>query len=148
MNRANEGNGVPAKVFKILKDDAVKMLHSMSANLENAAVATDWKSSVFIPISKKSNTKECSNYHTILLISHASLGYSQNPSSCASAVHELRTSRCTSWVLKTQRSQRSNCQHSLGHGEGKGVPEKCLHMLHWLCSTFWSCGSQKTVEKF
>ena len=81
MNRANEGNGVPAKVFKILKDDAVKMLHSMSANLENAAVATDWKSSVFIPISKKSNTKECSNYHTILLISHASLGYSQNPSS-------------------------------------------------------------------
>ena len=72
MNRANEGNGVPAKVFKILKDDAVKMLHSMSANLENAAVATDWKSSVFIPISKTSNTKECSNYHTSLLISHAS----------------------------------------------------------------------------
>ena len=130
MNKASESNGIPAEVFKILKDDAVKMLHSMSANLENAAVATDWKSSVFNPISKKSNAKECSNYHTILLISHAFLGYSQNPSSYASVVRQLRTSRCTSWVLKRQRNQRSNCQHSFGHGEGKGVPEKCLHMLH------------------
>ena len=57
--------------FKILKDDAVKVLHSMSANLENSAVATGLEKSVFIPVPKKGNAKECSNYRTIALISLA-----------------------------------------------------------------------------
>ena len=51
-------------------------------------------------------------------------GYAQNPSSQASAIHELITSRCSSWVWKRQGSQRSNCQHSLNHKETKGLPEK------------------------
>ena len=57
--------------LKILKDDAVKVLHSMSANLENSAVATGLEKSVFIPVPKKGNAKECSNYRTIALISLA-----------------------------------------------------------------------------
>ena len=73
MNKARGGDRIPVELFQILKDDAVKVLHSIcQANLENSAVATDWKKSVFIPIPKKGNAKECSNYCTIALISHSS----------------------------------------------------------------------------
>ena len=74
MNKASGGDGIPVELFQILKDDAVKVLHSynMPANLENSAVATGLEISVFIPITKKGNAKECSNYRTIALISHAS----------------------------------------------------------------------------
>ena len=66
------GDGIPAELFQILKDDAVKVLHSMPANLENSVVVKDWKRSAFIPIPKKGNAKQCSIYHTIALISNAS----------------------------------------------------------------------------
>ena len=69
MNTASGGDGIPGEIIQILKDDAVKVL---PANLENSAVAQDWKRSIFIPIPKKGNAKECSNYHTIVFISHAS----------------------------------------------------------------------------
>ena len=72
MNKASGGDGIPVELFQILKDDAVKVLHSiMPANLENSAVATGLEKSVFIRIPKKGNAKECSNYCTIALISHA-----------------------------------------------------------------------------
>ena len=61
--------GIPVELFQSLNDDAVKVLHSVSANLENSAVATGLERSVFIPILKKGNAKECSNYCTIALIS-------------------------------------------------------------------------------
>ena len=68
-NKASRGDGIPAVLFEILKDDGVKMLQSpnMPANLENSAVATGLEKSVFIPIPKKVNAKECSIYHTIVL---------------------------------------------------------------------------------
>ena len=77
MNKANGGDGIPVKLFQILNDDAVKVPHSLSAlsmpeNLENSAVATGLEKLVFIPVPKKSNAKECSDYHTIALVSHAS----------------------------------------------------------------------------
>ena len=73
MNKASGGNGIPVELFEILKDDAVKSATlNMTANLENSAVATGLERSDFIPIPKKSNAKECSNYHTIAVISHAS----------------------------------------------------------------------------
>ena len=73
MNKASGSDGIPVELFQILKDDDVKVLHSMSANLENSAVATGHrKRSVFISIPKKRNAKECSNYHTIGVISHTS----------------------------------------------------------------------------
>ena len=66
MNKASEGDGIPVELFQIMKDDAVKVLHSICQQI--------WKTQqwpVFIPIPKKGNAKECSNYRTIALISHA-----------------------------------------------------------------------------
>ena len=71
MNRASGGDGIPVELFQILKDDAVKVLHSVCQQIcKTQQWPQDWKRSVFIPISKKGNAKECSNYHTIALISH------------------------------------------------------------------------------
>ena len=73
MNKAIGGDGIPFELFQILKYDAVKMLHSICQQIwKTQQWPQDWKRSVFIPISKKGNTKECANYHTIPLISHAS----------------------------------------------------------------------------
>ena len=72
-DKACGGDGIPVELFQILKDDAVKVLQSIChSNLENSAVAKGLEKSVFIPIPKKGNATECSNYHTIALISHAS----------------------------------------------------------------------------
>ena len=72
-NKASGGDGIPVELFQILKDDAVKVLHSICQQIwKTQQWPQDWKRSVFIPISKKGNAKECSNYHTIALISHAS----------------------------------------------------------------------------
>ena len=72
-NKASGNDGIPAELFQILKDDAVKELHSKGQQIwRTHQWPQDWKRSVFVPISKKGNAKECSNYHTISLISHAS----------------------------------------------------------------------------
>ena len=72
-NKASGGDGIPVELFQILKDDAVKVLHSICQQIwKTQQWPQDWKRSVFIPIPKKGNTKECSNYCTIALISHAS----------------------------------------------------------------------------
>ena len=73
MNKASGGDRIPVELFQILKDDAVKVLHSICQHTwKTQQWPQDWKRSVFIPIPKKGNAKECSNYHTIALISHAS----------------------------------------------------------------------------
>ena len=73
MNKASGGDGIPVELYQILKDDAVKVLHSICQQLgKTQQWPHDWKGSVFIPISKKGNGKESSNYCTIALISHAS----------------------------------------------------------------------------
>ena len=73
MNKASGGDGIPVELFQILKDDAVKVLHSICQQIwKTQQWPQDWKRSVFIPIPKTGNAKECSNYHTIELISHAS----------------------------------------------------------------------------
>ena len=72
-NKASGGDGIPAEPFLILKDDAVKVLHLLCQQIwKTQQWPQDWKRSVFIPIPKKGYAKECSNYHTIALISHAS----------------------------------------------------------------------------
>ena len=72
-NKASGGDGIPAELLQILKCDAVKVLHSIYEQIwKTQQWPQDWKRSVFIPIPKKGNPKECSNYHTITLISHAS----------------------------------------------------------------------------
>ena len=72
-NKASGGDGIPVELFQILKDDAVKMLHQICQQIwETQQWPQDWERSVFIPIPKKGIAKECSNYHTIALISHGS----------------------------------------------------------------------------
>ena len=73
MNKASGGGGIPAEPLQILKADAVKVLHSICQKIwKTQQWSQDWKRSVFIPIPKKGNGKECSNYHTITLILHTS----------------------------------------------------------------------------
>jgi len=73
MNKASGGDGIPVELFKILKDDTVKVLHSICQQIwKTQQWPQDWKSSVFIPIPKKGDAKECSKYCTIALISHTS----------------------------------------------------------------------------
>ena len=72
MNKDNGGDGISVELFQILKDDAVKVLPICQQIWKTQQWPQDWKRSVFIPIPKKGNAKECSNYRTIALISHAS----------------------------------------------------------------------------
>ena len=73
MSKTSGGDGIPVELFQILKDDAVKALHSECQQIwKTQQWPQDWKTSVFIPIPKKGNAKECSDYCTIALISHAS----------------------------------------------------------------------------
>ena len=73
INKASGGDGIPPELFQILKDNAVKVLHSICQKIwKTQQWLQDWKRSVFIPIPKKGNAKECSDYCTIALISHAS----------------------------------------------------------------------------
>ena len=73
-NKASGGDGIPVELFQILKDDSVKVLHSICQQIwKTQQWPQDWKRSVFIPIPKKSNANKCSNYHTIALISQASM---------------------------------------------------------------------------
>ena len=73
VNKASGGDGIPVELFPILKDDAVKVLHLICQQIwKTQQWPQDWKRSVFIPIRKKGNAKECSNYQTVVLISHAS----------------------------------------------------------------------------
>ena len=113
MKKANGGDGIPAELFQTLKDDAVKVLHSICQQIwKTQQWPQDWKRSVFILIPKKGNAKECSNYHTIALISHTSkimlkilqtrLQQYMN--------HELPDVQAGFRNLR-QRNQRLNCQH-------------------------------------
>ena len=73
MSKASEGNGIPAEQFKILKDDSVEVWHLIYQQIWKIQQwPQDWKRSLFIPIPKKANARECSNYHTVTLILHAS----------------------------------------------------------------------------
>ena len=88
-NKASGGDGIPVELFQILKDDAVKVLHSICQQFwKTQQWPQDWKRSIFIPIPKKDNAKECSKYRTIALISHTSKVMLKNPPSQASTVHE------------------------------------------------------------
>ena len=72
-NKASGGDGIPVELFQILKDDAVKALHSICQQIwKTQQWSQDWKRSIFIPIPQKGNAKDCSKYHTVALILHAS----------------------------------------------------------------------------
>ena len=109
MNKASGGDGIPVELFQILKEDAVKVLHSICQQIwETQQWSQDWKRSVFIPIPKKGNAKECSNYCTIALISHAS------------KILQTRLQQCLNQELADvqagfRKGRGSNCQHLMDH---------------------------------
>ena len=89
MNKASGSDGIPIDLFQILKDDANKVLHSVCQPIwKTQQWPQDWKMSLLIPIPRKGNTKECSKYCTIALISHTSKIMLKNSPSQASTVHE------------------------------------------------------------
>ena len=148
-NKASGGDGIPVELFQILKDDAVKVLQSICQWIwKTQQWPQDWKRSVFIPIPKKGNAKECSNYRTITLISHTS--------KVMLKVLQARLQQCVNRELPDVQAgfrkgrgnwdqelrQRSNCQHLPDHQKSKRIPEKHLFLPSWLCQSLWLCGSQ------
>ena len=133
MKKASGGGRIPAELLQILKDDAVKVLHSICQQIwKTQQWPRGWKRSVFIPVPKKGNARECSNYCTIALISHVS--------KVVLKILQVRLQqyvnqelKCSSWILKRQRNWRTNCQHLLDHRKNRGIPEKHLLLLHSLC---------------
>ena len=96
-NKVSGSDGIPAELFQILKDDAVKVPHSICQQIwKTQPWPQDWKRSVFIPIPEKGNAKECSNYRTIAFISYASKAMLKILQ--ARLQSELCTSRCSSWI--------------------------------------------------
>ena len=119
-NKSSGGNRIPVEIFQILKDSAVQVLHSICQQIwKTQQWPQDWKRSVFIPIPKKGNAKECSNYRTTALLSHAS-----------KEMLKILQTRLQQYVNWRQRNQRSNCQHPLDHQKSKRVPENHLLLLY------------------
>ena len=129
-NKASAGDGIPVELFQILKDDAVKVFHSICQQIwKTQQWPQDWKRSVFIPIPKKGNTNECSNYRTIAHISHAT-----------KVMLKILHARLQQYVncelpdvqagFRKGRETRSNCQHPLDHQKSKRVPGKHLLLLN------------------
>ena len=124
MNKASGGDGIPVEIFQILKDNAVKVLHSICQQIwKTQQWPQDWKRSVFIPIPKKGNAKQCSNCCTIAFISYASKvmlkilqASLQQYMNCELPVVQAGFRKC--------RGNRSNCQHLLDHQKSKRVSEK------------------------
>ena len=114
-NKTSEGDGVPVDLFQILEDDAVKVLHSICQQIwKTQQWPQDWKRSVFILIPKKGNAKECSNYHTIALISH--------------------TSKVMVKILQARLQQCVNCELpdvQPGFRKGRGTRDQ-MAMICWI----------------
>ena len=112
MNKASEGDGIPVELFQILKDDAVKVLHSICQQIwKTQQWPQNWKSLVFIPIPKKGNDKECSNYHTIALVSHTNKVMLKSLQIRLQQHVNSELSNVQARFQKRQRNQRSNSQH-------------------------------------
>ena len=128
-DKASGSDGIPVELFQILKDDAVKVLHSCQQIWKNEQWPQDWKSSVFIPIPKKGNARKCSNYCTIALISHTSKVMLQILQASLQQYmnHELPDVQAS---FEKAEDQRSNCQHPLDHQKSKRVQEKHLFLLY------------------
>ena len=118
-------------MFQILKDNAVKVLHSICQQIwKMKQWPQDWKKSVFIPIPKKGNAKEHSKYHTIALISQASKGMLKILQARLQQYVNRELPDIQAGFRKGRGNQRSNCQHLLDHGKSKRTPEKHLFLLY------------------
>ena len=147
MNKASWGDGIPVELFQILKDEAVKVLHSICQKIwKTQQWPKDWKRSVFIPIPKKGNTKECSNYHTVALISHASkvmLKILQD----FWGFNSTWTENFQMFKLVLEKAEESEIELPTSiRSTSKRIAEKYLFLFYWLCQSLWLCRSQQTME--
>ena len=117
LNKASGGDGIPVELFQILKGDAVKVLHSICQQIwKTQQWPQDWERSVFIPVQKKGNAKECSNYHTIALISHASKVMLKILQARLQQYMNCELPDVQAGFRKGRGTrQRSNCQHLTDH---------------------------------
>ena len=127
MNKASGGDGIPVELFQILKDEAVKVLHSICQQIwKTQQWPQGWKMSVFIPIPKKGNGKECSNYRTIALISHAS--------------------KVMLKILQAKLQQYVNCELpdvQTGFRKGRGIRDQIAN-IHWITDKTRECKKKST----
>ena len=116
MNKASGGDGIPVELLQILKDDAVKVLYSICQQIWTTQQwPQDWKRSVFIPTQKKGNAKVCSNYHTIVLISHAS-----------KVMLKILQDRHQDYV------NREFSELQAGFRKGRGTRDQIASNIHWV----------------
>ena len=132
MNKSSGGDDTPVELFQILKDDAVKVLHSICQQIwKTQQWSQDWKRSVFILVPKKGNAKECSNYHTIAVISQDSRGRRQWQSTPVLLLGKSHGQRslvgCSPWGREeSDMTERLHFHFSLScTGEGNGNPLQC-----------------------
>ena len=148
MKKASGGVGILVELFQILKDDAVEVLHSVCQHIwRTQQWPQDWKRSVFIPIPKEGNAKECSNYRTIAVISHIS---------------KVMLKILQAWLQQYVNCEQADVQAGFRKGRGtrdqiasihwiirkaREFQKKYLLLLYWLCQRLWLYGSQYS-EKF
>ena len=114
-NKASEGDGIPVKLFQILKNNALKVLHSICQHIWKIQQwPQSWKMSVFIPTSKKGNAKKCSNYYTIALTSHAS--------KVILKILQTRLQKYMNWDLPNVQA---------GFRKGRGTRDQIAN-IHWI----------------
>ena len=148
MNKTSGSGGISVGVFQIPKVDAVKVLHSICQHIwKTQQWSQEWKRSVFIPIPKKGNAKECSNYRTITLISHAS---------------KVMLTILQAWLQQYVNHELPDVQAGFRKGRGTRdqiadicwINEKAREFRKNVCfcfidyAKFFDCGSQQTVENF
>ena len=145
--KASGGDGIPVELFQILKDDAMKVLHSICQQIWTTQQwPQDWKRSVFIPIPKKGNAKQCSDYHTIQLISH--------DSKVMLKILQARLQQFMNHALpdvqagfrkgRGTRDQIANTRWIME--KAREFQKKHLFLLYWLRQSFSLGGPQQTLE--
>ena len=128
MNKASGGDGIPVELFQILKDDAVKVPHSTCQQTwKTQQWPQDWKKSVFIPVLKKGNAKECSNYCTIAFISHASKVMLKI---LQARLQQYMNFQMFKLDLEKAEEPEIKLPNLLDHLKGKRVPGKHLFLLY------------------
>ena len=141
------GDRIPVELFQILKDDAVKVLHSICQQIwKTQQWPQDWKRSVFIPIPKKGNAKECSNYHTIALISQASKVMLKILQARLQQYMNRELPDVQAGFRKGRGTRDQIANIHLIMEKAREFQKKHLFLLYWLCQSLWLCGSHQTVE--
>ena len=139
MKKASGGDGIPVELFQILKDDVVQVLLSCHQIWKTQQWPQDWKRSVFIPIPKKGNAKECSNYCTVALISHAS-----------KVMLQILQTRLQQYVNRELPDVQAGFRKSRGTRDqianihwiiekAREFKKKNLFLLYCLCQSLWLC---------